>query len=353
MKKIKPLAVLTLAASSFAFVLQAQTTSYSDPVGYVTTTIAASTSAGVAKITPLSPVMQEAPNVTGLTTGGISAVTSNTITVTSAGWSANALATSQAYLQLTSGTQNGLILRIVSNTADTVTLETLGLDLTSTGIASSDGFGLVVGETLLTMFGTGSASPIANVVLGGTSTQFGSRAIDYVVALDATRSLRTFYFDTGANQWRRAGSSSDQGNTPIPPFSGVIYNRLANSPISLAQTGVVPSRPIKYIVPASGSVFLGRFFPQDGDLSSFGLSGLTGWNNTSQGGVNTTTVDKFVTVDAAGSLRSFYFNGTNWVRAGSSSAQNTTAVPAGGAGYTIRTGSGAPQILTVPLPYTL
>ena len=351
MKKTNLFAVLALAATP-AF-LHAQTTNFSDPVGYVTTTIAASTASGVAKITPFSPVMLEAPSVVGATSGSISAVTSNTITIGSAGWTTNALSAGQAYLQLTSGNQNGLILRVVSNTADTATVDSVGLDLSTTGIAANDTFNLVVGETLLSFFGAGSATPTENVVLGGTSSQFSSRAVDFVVALDTTRQLRTYYFDTTANQWRRSGSSSDQGNIPIPPFSGLLYYRLANTPITLSQSGSVPTRPLRYIIPASGSVFLGRFFPQDGSLASYGLTNLPGWNNTSQAGVTTTLADKFVTVDSTGQVRPFYSNGTNWLRSGSSSAQNATAIPAGGAGYTIRTGSGAPQILTIPLPYTL
>lgn len=324
-----------------------------DPVGFVNSTIAASTSAGVAKITPFSPVMLEAPSITGASAGQISGVTSNTISVTSAGWTDGALPTGQSYVQLTSGNQAGLVLRIISNTTDTATVETLGLNIASSGVAAGDTFRMVVGETLLSMFGTGSATPTANVVLGGTSSQFASRSIDFVVALDTSRVLRTYYFDTNVNQWRRSGSSSDQGNVPIPPFSGVIYYRLANTSIGLSQAGTVPTRPIKFIIPASGSIFLGRFFPQDGTLASYGLTNLPGWNNTSQSGVSTTLVDKFVTTDDTGILRSFYFNGTAWIRAGSGTARDTTSIPATGAGYTIRVGSGAPQILTIPLPYTL
>jgi hypothetical protein len=350
MKKTNLLAILTLAATP-AFV-HAQT-SYTDPVGYVITPIAASTSSGVAKITPFSPVMLDAPNVTGASSGAISAVTSNTITVSSAGWAGNGLSAGQAYLQLTSGNQNGLVLRIISNTEDTATVDTIGLDLSSNGIAASDTFNLVVGETLLSLFGVGNATATENVVLGGTSSQFTSRAVDFVVALDTARQLRTYYFDTTANKWLRSGSTSDQGNVPIPPFSGLLYYRLANTPITLSQTGNVPTRPLRYIIPASGAAFLGRFFPQDGTLASYNLKNLSGWKDTSQSGVTTTLADKFVTVDSGGQIRQFHFDGTNWLRSGSGSPQNATAIRAGGAGYTLRTGSGAPQILTVPLPYTL
>lgn len=340
-----------LTLISWSIVASAQVST--PPVGFVNSTIAPSTSPGVARITPFSPVMLESPEITGSAVGSLSAVTSNSISVSSAGWTANGLASGQSYIQLTSGNQEGLVLRVISNTSDTATVDTLGLNIASAGVAVGDTFRMVVGETLLSMFGTGSATPTENVVLGGTSSQFTSRAIDFVVALDTTQQLRTFYFDITAGQWRRTGSSSNQGNVPIPPYSGVLYNRLANLPITLSQTGTVPTRPIKYIIPATGSVFLGRFFPQEGTLTSYALTSLPGWNNTSQSGITPTLADKFVTTDASGSLRAFFFNGTNWIRTGSGSSQNNSSVPATGAGYTIRIGSGSPQILTVPLPYTL
>jgi hypothetical protein len=238
-------------AALFCYCSSAYAQVSTDPVGFVNSTIAASISTGIARITPFSPVMLEAPSVAGATAGPITSVTSNTITVTSAGWTANTLSAGQSYLHVTSGNQSGLVLRIISNTTDTATVETLGLDIVAFGVASGDTFRLVVGETLLSMFGTGSATPTGNVVLGGTTAQFNSRSV------------------------------------------------------------------------------------------------------TSQHGVIPTLADKLVTTDASGSFRSFYFNGTNWIRSGSSSLQDTSVVLAASAGYTIRLGSGAPQSLTVPLPYSL
>jgi hypothetical protein len=250
---------------------------------------------------------------------------------------------------ITSGLQNGLILRITSNTADTATLDTFSLNIATAGVTVGDSFKIVVGETLLSMFGN-----ISNGVVGGTSAQFATRTIDTVVARDATGSLRTFYFDTGSNTWKRSGSSSDQGSTPIAPNSGALYYRVGTTALGYVQTGIVPSSQLKCIIPAGGSMFLGRFFPADGTIANYGLNSLTGWNNTSQVGVTTASVDKLVTVDnSTGAVRSYYYNGTKWLRSGSSTAQDTVAVPAGGAVYTVRNGTGSASILTVPLPYSL
>jgi uncharacterized protein (TIGR02597 family) len=346
MKKLNVTLAILVAAVMAG---NAQTSVNSEAVGYVTTTIAAGPGGGVAKVTPISPVLLELTSNAGVNTGVISGVASSSITVASAGWTAGALSSSQGYIMITSGLQNGLILRITSNTADTATFDTFGLNIATAGVAVGDSFKIVVGETLLSMFGNPS-----NGVVGGTSTQFGTRTIDTVVARDATGSLRTFYFDTGSNTWKRSGSGSDQGNTPIAPNSGALYYRVGTTPLSYVQTGVVPSSQMKCIIPAGGSVFLGRFFPTDGTIANYGLNSLSGWNNTSQVGVTTASVDKLVTVDnSTGAVRSYYYNGTRWLRSGSSTAQDSVAVPAGGAAYTVRNGTGSASILTVPAPYSL
>jgi len=347
MKKLNvALAILVTAVMAG----NAQTNSVnSETVGYVTTTIAAGPGGGVSKITPISPVLLELTSSAGVNTGVISSVASNSITVSTAGWAVNGLSSSQGYVMLTTGTQKGLILRITSNTSDTATLDTFALNIATTGVAVGDSFKIVVGETLLSMFGNTS-----NGVVGGTSAQFATRTIDTVVARDATGSLRTFYFDTTSNTWKRSGSSSDQGNTPIAPNSGALYYRVGTTALSYVQTGVVPSSELKCIIPAGGSVFLGRFFPTDGTIANYGLNSLSGWSNTSQGGVTTASVDKLVTVDnSTGAVRSYYYNGTKWLRSGSSTAQDSVAVPAGGAAYTVRNGTGSASILTVTAPYSL
>jgi len=345
MKKLNvALAILVTAVMAG----NAQTSVNSEAVGYVTTTISAGPGGGVAKATPISPVLLELTSSTGLKNGIISGVTPSSITVASAGWTANALSSNQGYVMITGGSQSGLIIRIISNTTDTVTLDSFGLDIATAGVAVGDPFKIIVGETLLSMFGNPS-----NGVVGGTSAQFSARTIDTVVARDANGSMRTYYFDTGSNTWRRSGSSSDQGGTPIAPNAGVLYYRVGTTDLAFVQTGTVPSSQTKYIIPAGGSVFLGRFFPADGTIANYNLNNLSGWSNTSQGGVTTASVDKLVTIDSSSAVRSYFYTGTRWQRSGSSSGQDSIAVPAGGAVYTVRNGTGSASILTVPAPYTL
>jgi hypothetical protein len=118
-------------------------------------------------------------------------------------------------------------------------------------------------------------------------------------------------------------------------------------------TGSVPTQNIKLLVPTSGTAFFARVFPTDGTLNGFGFQNLSGWTNTSQEGITTANVDRVVTVDASGNVRSFFYNGTQWRRAGSSADQSSTQIPIGGSVYTVRSGSGAAQALAVQVPYSL
>lgn len=321
-----------------AFLNQVLAQVSTDPVGFVTTTITAGTSSGPTP-TFVSPVFNVAPESSGASVGSLGSVSSNTISVSSAGWTSGALTSSQSYLMLTSGNQTGLVLRITSNTTDTATLETSGLNLQSVGVASGDTFKLVVGETLLSMFGTPSDG-----VLGGTASAFTARLTDTVNMVDNLGVLRTYYFNTDSNQWRRSGSSVDQGSTPISPTSGALYFRKGLSALSLLQTGTVPTKGVRYIVPAGGTVFLGRFFPAEGTIASLGVQNLPGW---------TITNDKLITLDSLGVLRTYFWNGSSWRRSGNSNDQGSVLIPAGGAVYTFRPGTGTAQILSVTLPYTL
>jgi hypothetical protein len=123
--------------------------------------------------------------------------------------------------------------------------------------------------------------------------------------------------------------------------------------LTITTTGNVPVTQVKYIVPTSGSRFFARFFPTDGTLNDFGFQNLPGWRSTNQPGVTVATADKVSTVDSSGVLRSYYYDGTNWKRSGSSSSQNAVTVPAGGCVRTTSFGSGSPNIVTVSRPYSL
>lgn len=331
---------------------QAQQSAATDPVGFVTTTIKGSTTPGAPVNTPLSPVLLAISAVTGSTTAQISAVTASDITVSSAGWTASELANSSAYVLFKSGALNGLVLRVTANTATTATLETSGASLTTLGAVVGDSIQLIQGDTLSSMFDSNNDG-IPEGVVGGTQAQFQAAQTDRVTTQDSSGVVRVYYFNTTFNQWRRFGSSNNQGPVPISPTSGLMYSRIGNADLTLVTTGNVPVSAVKYLVPTSGQTFFARYFPTDGTINSFGFQNLPGWKGTNTPGVTISSADKVVTTDVNGVIRQFYWTGTQWRRFGSSSDQSTVSVPIGGTVSVIRTGSGVPQLLNVGIPYTL
>jgi uncharacterized protein (TIGR02597 family) len=339
---IASLAIVTAASSASA---QNATT---DPVGFVTVNITASTNGVSYSVTPISPVLVVASAVTGTTTGTLSAVGSDTLTVASAGWTAGELSANDVYVLFNSGNLTGLMVPVTANTADTLTVGSEGLNLSTSGAEVGNSIQLVQGDTLLSMFGNST-----NGVVGGNATQFSASATDRVSVTDAAGSVRTYYFNTDFGQWRRTGSSSNQGGIRISPTSGAFYSRIGQTALSLTSTGNVPVKQVKYILPVSGSRYIARFFPTDGTINSFGFQNLPSWRSTNQPGVTTADADKLITTDAAGSVRTYFYNGTSWRRSGSSSSQDNVTVPAGGTVMTTRFGSGSPDIVTVAVPYSL
>jgi uncharacterized protein (TIGR02597 family) len=347
---------LLAAATSLAFapaLLNAQTTVATDPVGFVTTTIKASTTPGAPANTPLSPVLLALSAVTGSTAGQLSSVSASDVTVASAGWTTSELVSSQAYLLFKSGALSGLILRVTANTATTATLDTLGASLVSLGAAAGDSYQLVQGDTLSSMFDDSNNDSIPDGVVGGTQAQFQAGQTDRVTTRDTAGTVRSYYFNTQFNQWRRLGSNSNQGTVPIAPTSGVMYARIGNTPITLVTTGNVPVSAVKFLVPTSGQTYFARYFPTDGTINSFGFQNLSGWKGTNTPGVTISGADKIVTTDVSGTIRQYYWTGTQWRRQGSATDQSATPVPIGGSVSVIRTGSGEPQLLSFNVPYTL
>lgn len=348
---MKPAILLTTALLAGAVIsshAQNATTATTDPVGFVTNTIRGSSNGVAYSVTPISPVLLAAASINGTTTASITALASANITISSAGWTANELSTNDINVLFKTGNLTGLVLPVVSNTTDTMTVLTEGLDLTTIGASVGDNVQLIQGDTILSMFGNSTTG-----VAGGNATQFSASQTDKVTLADSAGTVRTFYFNTQFNQWRRSGSSSSQDGVRISPTSGAFYSRIATSNMTITTTGAVPTLQVKHIVPASGSRFYARYFPTSGTLNDFGFQNLPGWRSTNQAGVTTATADKLITTDPAGTIRTYYYDGTNWKRSGSSSSQNSIEIPPGGSIRATRFGIGPAGIATINIPYSL
>jgi hypothetical protein len=309
----------------------AQTPGSELPTGYADIAIAAGS--GAAKRTTLVsiPMLEDVPsNLTGSKTGRITGVTSNTITVANANWTAGALSTAATpyLMEITSGAALGHMLLVstaTANTADTVTIDSSEVsrvgNLTALGItadaATGDTFRLWPCDTLGSFFGT----PETTGIQGGSSTT----AADTVV-LVINGSAMTYFYNTTTTppRWSRAGINSDASNVAIPPYAGVQYSRLGATPLAFRTLGRMPVGSRKVAIRNSGTTILSPYWPVNQTLSSLGLHNLPGW----QSGTSSTTADTVV-LTSNGTATTYYYDGTNWRRAGINSNANSVAVPPG------------------------
>lgn len=341
-----------LALASPAFSQNATTT----PVGAVTITINGSSNGSTYNQTFFSAPLLSSDGITGQGTGKISAVTANTISNTEAGWTASALATagSPFFINITSGSNAGRLFQITSNTETQVTVNTQGLDLTTLGIqtgSNGDSYEIVRGDTLLGLLGT-----TADGVIGGNLTQLSANQIDKVLVNDpSSNALLTYYYDSSNAQWRRPGSSVNQGNLVISPKAGLIYYRISTQPLTLTFTGTVPQTASIRQLPAAGTSLISHYYPSDTTLSSLGLNTVPGWRKVNESGVSTSNCD-LVVLKVGSSILSYYYdaNLSQWRRLGSSSNQGGVAIPAGASVGVIRKGSaGQYGSWSQALPYSL
>lgn len=340
---MRALALTTAFSCLVSFnVVQAATT---DPVGYVTWNIPAGTGSSYA-LSTLSLPLREAPDSSTSVVGVITSVTSDTLVNSSAGWSADAFSQAAApyFVQITSGSAIGRIFQIsttVSNTSTTLTLETQGSDLTTLGIvASTDTYKIIPADTLSSLFGT----PATTGILGATS----SGAADQIYLYAPSTGWRSYYYNTSSSAWLRVGPPVNSDNIVIRPDQGLIYQRLGASALEFTITGTVPMTDSKTIVQNSGVTFLGNIWPVDTTLATSGISDMSGWVKNASSAL----ADQVYIYSVSTGWRSYFHNGTNWVRVGPPINSDSLVLDSGSAVLVIRVGSDAgTSVLAQALPY--
>lgn len=321
------------------------------PCGYVSVDIKPSKNGTTYTISQLSVPLEPNATITGAATGKISAVAAGTISNGSAGWSGNALANATApkFVKITSGAAEGRIFKITGNTANALTVDTGGTDLTSLGIvAGTDTYRIVSGFTLKGLFGT-----TEDGVVGGTEAAFTANQIDKVLISDAAGTTTFYYFNTDSGQWRVGGSPANQDNLAIAPYAGMSYYRISTQPSSLLFTGTVPESDARIVLPAAGTGIVASYFPVDTTLAQLGFQSMTGWRKIGDAGVTLATTDRVLVEDKNGLVFSYYLDGATWKRAGSAVDQGATVIPAGSAIQTKRFEAGSSAVLARTLPYDL
>jgi hypothetical protein len=356
MKLPAKLALASLAAIALAVPASAQNAT-TDPVGFVTVNITAGTGT-TKRNTFYSPPLLEAASITGQSSGIITAVSSNSITNSNAGWSPGELSNpATPYLIIiTSGAADGRMFLIsssantggaisgVANTATSVTvssIDTTQVNLTSLGIAAgTDTYKILACDTLSSLFGT----PGATGILGGTSVA-NSDVVTMVVNGQATN----YFYKTDAvpPRWTRQSPAIDASNVAILPYYGLSYARLAATPLSFTVTGGVPTDPRQTSVKNSGNTIVSQFWPVDSTLATSGLSSVV----TAGGNVSVADV---VTLTSNGSATNYFYNGTEWRRQSPNIAANSTPIAVGTSVRISRKGSASGySTLSQVVPYNL
>jgi hypothetical protein len=350
---IPSIAAALLAATPFASAQNATT----DPVGFVTVNITAGTGT-TKRNTFYSPPLLEAATITGQSSGIITAISSNSITNSNAGWTPGELSNpAMPYLiMITSGAADGRMFLIsssantggaisgVANTATSVTvssIDTTQVNLTSLGIVEgTDTYKIYSCDTLSSLFGT----PDTSGILGGTSVA-NSDVVTMVVNGQATN----YFYKTDAvpPRWTRQSPAIDASNVPILPYYGLSYARLAATPLSFTVTGGVPTDPRQTSVKNSGNTIVSQFWPVESTLASSGLSSVV----TAGGNVSVADV---ITLTSNGSATNYFFNGTEWRRQSPNIAAGSTPIPVGASVRISRKGSASGySTLSQAVPYNL
>ena len=314
------------------------------PVGIVRSTIAASTDGIDHAATMWAPTLFQHSELAGKMAGKITSVSNATITVADAGWESAALINKYLYIQ--SGNLSGALLRIVSNDANTISLDDQTLNQYGNGLAQGNGFQIINPYTISGILGDSDDG-----VVGGSLDDFRAGKTDRVVICDENTSiLRTYYFDTDFNYWRDPGSDSNesQNNVVIPSMAGAVYYRISQDPYELIFTGNVPTHGGLFLL-HEGAISHSRFYPTSTTLDLLGLHLLPQWRKSNVSSVS--FADRVMVQGADGIFRSYWHNGEHWVTNGSDLTQNDTAIREGASFFTVRTGKNPPTVFLMPQPY--
>lgn len=313
-------------------------------VGYVTLNIDAATESSP-KISTISLPLYAPITGNGAVTGRLTSVGASSLTNSSAGWTAGAFSqSSQPHLvKITSGPATGRIFRITENNATSLTVDNQGTSLNTLGIgvgSNGDTYEIFPADTIRTVFG----SP-ADGVVGGTNADVA----DQVQILNAAGEWEVFYFNTPTGAWVAATNSANSDNRVIRPDEGIVYLRRGTTPLKIVLTGRVPDTTSRIVVRNSGASAIGSTWPVDTTLATSGIREISGWVS---GPI--ATADQVQIYSPTKGWRSFYHDGTNWMRVGPAIISNDEPIPAGTAVVLARRGSSSDTtILTQNQPYNL
>lgn len=349
--KLHRIPLFAVAASLALGQTNAQTTVATDPVGFTTVVITNASSATARRASVISiPLLVVDSAVGGLSSGTITAVASNSITVSNANWTPGALSqpASPFVIQITSGAAAGRMFLVASsantagalgsaalaNTSSNLFISSTDVtqisNLPAAGVTAGNTFRLFACDTLGDFFG----SPATTGIRGGTAA---TNSDNVIVTINNNNT--TYYFNTSSNAWLRSPTTFGASNVALVPNNGVVYNRLGGtSSLNLVSVGQVPVTNRIVPIRNAGTTVLSQYWPVAGTLRGLGIQNLSGWVSTP----TATSLSDNVVVTAGGTATTYFYNGTNWRRtSGPTNSQDNVSIPIGSAVQIIKKGSAA------------
>ena len=302
MKKTHLLAVLTLAATP-AF-LHAQTTNYSDIVGYTTTVVKGTGSSGSSQFFSFIPVQLQKDKIFQ----GSAIASGTSVTLTGASLTSGALNAGSTYpthyLLLTSGSSAGLTTDVASNTTGGVTT----VDDFSSYINAGASVAIVPHVKITDVLGVSGSQKIA----GGSTAS----AADNIYLVGSDGNLKTFYYKTGVGAGLKNSLNQDATGLVVYPGEMILVGRKTTADTaSIVQTGIVPTSDTKNVMAQGYSTVC------SGAPVALKLSDLT---SVTAGASTASTADNIFVVDpSTGQLKAFYYK--TGVGAGWKTSSNTAA----------------------------
>jgi uncharacterized protein (TIGR02597 family) len=269
--------------------------------------------------------------------GPISSVTSNALTDTKAVWTSGQFATSSNphFVKMLTGASAGRYFLITSNTVNKVVVDTRGANLT-TLVAAGNRYQIGAGRTLGATFGT-------------TTVPFRS-GTNYLAADNLklwSGSGWEIYYHNGTN-WMRNGKSTVQNDVVIYPDEGIQVVRRATTSLTIAIAGEASLIAEKTQTVGPATTYAANRFPVNVTLGNLGLLALPNWIKAA----SSSTADR-VQLCEGGKWITYWHNGTNWIKSGTTASQNAAPLPAGTSYLILRKSSsvGVSDVASQPVPY--
>ena len=320
MKKTNLFAILAIAATPA--LLHAQTTNFSDVVGYQSKSVASGT------LSVLS-----IPFADAVVVAKISAASTNSITLegqTSLGSLFNT--TDPIFVEISTGGSEGerydVSLTGITSATDTLTINTASVNNTSSFSGSS-----LIGATVAVRKHVTLNSLKA---MFSPSLQTGTASTADLVYLFSS-STWTPYFLNNSSNWNRSGSLSTFNTTVIPPGSAVMFKRVGNTATTFTATGTVRGNKFAKNYKAGLSVYAPGF-PIAYSPSTMGANVAGGW---ASGDV--------IYVLSGSAFTAYTYNGANWKRSGSLSNFDTTQLLGSDAGILVKKGTAVSVLEAAPV----